>query len=725
MIKKHYGSILILYVFGFLLLWEWLRPLDQITPTGKIHYFVVFIAASLLLNALPVYGWLRRLIKISIILVFLFAVFGRQEPSAFTWMETFLKDIYVNVKLLLSANVYDLSDMFRTLLFYILIWIMTYLLSYWLTIRKKIFIFYMMTVVYVAVLDTFTIYNGEWAIVRIVFIGFTLLGILFFQRLLDKEQIRNRGTLLSRWVFPLIVMIVASVFIGYAAPKAGPIWPDPVPYFQSTADNVFPRKGTVARIGYSSDDSALGGPFLGDNRTVFTVKTPTKQYWRVETKDEYTGRGWEKIGDPESNVFFSGDELQLNTEDDPIRKATLDFKISYPHIVQPYGFLSVHGNEDGYFKFAQGDKLLSYDSEDEPTKLDHYEIEYIRSAFSLKEMRATHSSDDLDYVFMLKYTQLPKTLPDRVRDLAEEITKDQDNWYDKAKAIERYFKTEGFIYDQTDVAIPEEDQDYVDQFLFDTKIGYCDNFSTSMVAMLRAVGIPARWAKGYAAGQYYGETDGKDRVYKVTNNEAHSWVEVFFPTQGWVPFEPTIGFSNFASIVNDEKKDAVAPVAPVIKPSKPIELEDKENDKKEHNKQVKKGNSTTVLNKIDSFMEENKYILILIFVAVIIIGFLLYWKRSKWIPYVLLWKYKRKSDGDTLVHAYEELLKQLERFGVKRNIGQTLRDYANYVDFHFDTTDMSSLTQCYERAIYRGDILETEWEYASELWENLIKRTTG
>nr|WP_233711649.1 transglutaminaseTgpA domain-containing protein [Lederbergia citrisecunda] len=707
-----------------MLLCEWIRPLDQITDTGEIHYFVIFIAASLLLNNLPVYRWLRQLLKTSLIIVFLFYVFGSQYLSFFEWIKSFLKDIYTNGKMLLSGNVYDLSDIFRTLLFFILLWIMTYLLSYWLTIRKRIFIFYIMTVLYVGVLDSFTIYNAEWAIVRIVVFGFTLLGILFFQRLVDKEQIRNRQQILGKWVIPLIIMIFASVFIGYASPKAGPIWPDPVPFIQSKADNVFPRKSGVSRIGYSPDDSKLGGPFLGDNRVVFIVKTPTKQYWRVETKDDYTGKGWEKIGEGEFGEFLSGDEINVYTEDEPTRKARLDFKITYPHIVQPYGFLSVHGNEDGYFKFDSGEKLLSYNADNTPSKLDHYEIDYVRTAFSLKEMRETQSTGDLGNVFTLRNTQLPKTIPDRVRDLAEEITEDHDNFYDKAKAIERYFKNGDFVYDQTDVAIPEEEQDYVDQFLFETKKGYCDNFSTSMVVMLRSIGIPARWAKGYAAGQYYGETDGTDRVYKVTNNEAHSWVEVFFPTQGWVPFEPTIGFSSYATILNDEKKES-APITPAIQPSKPTELEKKENLKEENNKQTKKDKTKGRSSKDSSFIAKSKYILFFILIVSIGIGALAYWQRSKWIPYVLLWKYKGKNGGDTLVHAYEELLKQLDRFGVKRNMGQTLREYANYVDYHFDTKDMSALTQSYERAIYRGDSLDSEWEYASELWENLIKKTTG
>jgi len=72
-------------------------------------------------------------------------------------------------------------------------------------------------------------------------------------------------------------------------------------------------------------------------------------------------------------------------------------------------------------------------------------------------MRSTnHLPDDPVGRMLDQYTQLPDTLPDRVRDLAQELTKDHDNWFDMAKAIEGYFKKEGFIYDQRNVAIPEK-----------------------------------------------------------------------------------------------------------------------------------------------------------------------------------------------------------------------------------------------------------------------------
>ena len=131
-----------------------------------------------------------------------------------------------------------------------------------------------------------------------------------------------------------------------------------------------------------------------------------------------------------------------------------------------------------------------------------------------------------------------------------ELTENEANWYDKVKAVENYFNRAEFVYSKENIPYPSENQDYVDQFLFETKIGYCDNFSTSMVVLLRAAGIPARWAKGYTEGErtiYQG-----DSVYEVTNNNAHSWVEVYFSGIGWVPFEPTKGFSGNGEFFNSE-----------------------------------------------------------------------------------------------------------------------------------------------------------------------------
>jgi transglutaminase-like putative cysteine protease len=82
-------------------------------------------------------------------------------------------------------------------------------------------------------------------------------------------------------------------------------------------------------------------------------------------------------------------------------------------------------------------------------------------------------------------------------------------------------------------------RDPVDWFLFDAKIGYCEQFATAETLMLRSLGIPARLATGYSTGDY----DPVLNQSVVREHDAHAWVEVWFSGHGWVPVDPSPGFS--------------------------------------------------------------------------------------------------------------------------------------------------------------------------------------
>lgn len=715
-----------LYALGFFLLWEWLLPLEQITQTSEIHYFIIFVVISLCLNFFQFPRIVTWPLKGAFILYALFSIFsGGLGP--FPWLVDIFNEIKSNVFLVFSRDWLNLSPPFRSLLFFLLLWQITYLLRYWLTIKRKIFVFYLMTIFYITLLDTFTEYKADHAIVRIVIIGFTLLGLLFFKRMLEKERISGQYQLTLRWMIPLVMMVSLGVVIGYLSPKAAPVWPDPVPFIESKTANM---SGTgISKIGYGMDDSQLGGPFINDDRTVFTVTTPARQYWKIETKDVYTGKGWEAAnlnGEGPSEFQYREERpVDISPSDNPNREARFKFEIVYPHIVRPYGFLSVVKNEDksGFLRYHPSlDKIISYSSDYNEARLNEYTINYQPATYSMKELRETRGlPDDGDFSVLLEqYTQLPENLPERVRDLAKSLTGEYDNWYDKARAIEKHFQTGEFAYDQTRVAVPTKDEDYVDQFLFDTKRGYCDNFSTSMVVMLRSLDIPARWVKGYAPGKYKGSAGDDYRIYEVTNNEAHSWVEVFFPRLGWVPFEPTKGFNNPTTIINDEKTGAASIAASNEEVAESVESQ--QDEKEEEAKTTPKEVKIKEVKVAQFFYEYWTAVgLAMIVICLAAVGLLL--SKNRWVPRLLIWKFKSRQEEGTFAEAYEALLKRLDSFGLKREPGQTLRSYAAYVDGHFDTAEMSQLTERYEKFIYGGDKVSTNWEYSRELWGNLIKKT--
>jgi protein-glutamine gamma-glutamyltransferase len=129
------------------------------------------------------------------------------------------------------------------------------------------------------------------------------------------------------------------------------------------------------------------------------------------------------------------------------------------------------------------------------------------------------------------FLQLPRRLDPRIGLLADSLTAGLDNRYDKAIAIRNWLQT--FGYTRTLPATAREAT--LEHFLFDRRQGHCEYFSTAMVVMLRSLGIEARNVNGFLGGQW---SDFGDYLV-VTQNEAHSWVEAWFPGYGWVTFDPT------------------------------------------------------------------------------------------------------------------------------------------------------------------------------------------
>lgn len=133
------------------------------------------------------------------------------------------------------------------------------------------------------------------------------------------------------------------------------------------------------------------------------------------------------------------------------------------------------------------------------------------------------------------YLELPDTVTQETRDLASQIVLDAGaaTPFDQAMAIQTYLRA-NFTY-QLDAGPAPNGRDIVDYFLFDSRVGRCDHYASSMAVMLRSLGVPARIVTGLAPVSF--DSDMGGYVYRGRN--AHAWVEVYFPDFGWIPFEPT------------------------------------------------------------------------------------------------------------------------------------------------------------------------------------------
>ena len=345
-----------------------------------------------------------------------------------------------------------------------------------------------------------------------------------------------------------------------------------------------------------------------------------------------------------------------------------------------------------------------------------YHVEYSTPEYLYSDLTST-IQQPIDSSIQEKYLQLPESLPQRVIDLAKEIVEGKESDYDKARAIESYFRLNGFRYETEGVPVPDEGQDYVDQFLFESKIGYCDNFSTAMVVMLRAVGIPARWVKGFAGGEVIA-SDGDLKTYEITNNDAHSWVEAYIPKVGWVPFEPTIGFTTNRNIHYDFETDAYQDdMLTVDEDTEPDKLKD------EQNEEMKQRN--VEFTSFKNWLNHIGPILNIAFIGIVMASILLFIFRKRWMPKLYSrWLKHQTINEATFEIIYLRLLKVLELNGLQRKEGQTLQSFAKEVDEIFSSTHMSQITEAYENYIY-GNKQQIDYGKVKECWENLINRTSS
>jgi transglutaminase-like putative cysteine protease len=198
-------------------------------------------------------------------------------------------------------------------------------------------------------------------------------------------------------------------------------------------------------------------------------------------------------------------------------------------------------------------------------KIDKYSVAFTSM---MKSLEAGNISD--------KYLQLPDEFSEEVINLAQDITSEYDSVYEKALAIENYLSA-NHKYNLS----PDEKPyyyDYVEFFLFKSQEGFCTHYASSMVTMLRSVGIPSRYVIGYVLdrdglgsvnrGSEEDETfEGVERRYLITKRKSHAWVEVYFEGYGWLEFEPTTPYfrtSTNTEIVIDLPKDPITPDEPEI-----------------------------------------------------------------------------------------------------------------------------------------------------------------
>jgi hypothetical protein len=439
--------------------------------------------------------------------------------------------------------------------------------------KRWIIIFMALNIIALAILDSFT-YVFLWD--EVAWVVFAMLGWLVSQHLLRFKQKYPQGWKhMLQYPFELvahIVLIFSVIFLlGVNMPKVSPILTDPYTFWsewkggadatseQDVAEAVSAEQSTS---GYSREDNQLGGAFDFDYSLVMTVYSNKRNYWRGETRRLYSGTGWES----ESSKANSFDNVEVGKELDWDSQTivqteklqqtmTILNETVYPVLFGAYRISSVESIDEEtdmkgiQWKDAQAE--LHWDIKGNETSYPTtYSITSEVPIIPVEKLRKQSFNVLYNESTENEYLQIPDNFPERVRDLAVEVTQSAETPYDKMALLQAYLQT-NYEYTNTPDLSRKISEDFVDSFLFEIHEGYCDYFSTSIVMMARSLDIPARWVKGYAPGsqpemeefRMMQQTYVDSGKYTVSNANAHSWAEVYFGPYGWIPIEATPGFN--------------------------------------------------------------------------------------------------------------------------------------------------------------------------------------
>jgi len=695
-------------VISTLLFLEWIYPLGELELVSRVGVFIGFVLFLVVLRLVLVIPFSIRFLAI---VVWIFASLKFiYFSSASNYFIELKNQLSVDVFNLLGFEFHSISFVTQTLLLFILLWLLVDIFLVNVVEKDKFIYLFVPTIIFIASMDTFTIYDGTFALIRVLLFSFLLFGLRTFYHNIRFTKVTFKNKFETRWLTIIVVFLFVSSILGFAVPKLEPKLPDPFPFItawiqaEDDSSGEMPV-GYVKEVGLGEDDSVLGGPLVGNDTVVFQAISSTRElgYFRVESKDVYTGLGWEtnnELVQPPANTF-----VQVVEQFD---EGTVELAVEQ---VEVMAFDDLNYVPYQTFSLSLGEQ---FDFTNERNNFNRFTNELDTRRFSNSFYRVKMERDILRNAkkpaeeIINQYTALPDSLPQEVIDLAAQITFGISNDFDKVIAIENYLKSGIFTYDTVNVPYASENIDYVYEFLFETRRGYCVNFSTAMAVLLRAVDIPATWVKGYTQGEIVDTTSTGSYIYEVTNDNAHAWVEVYFDGVGWMPFDPTIGFSTNLDLVNQ-----IYTAEELLNNSTPPVEEETSNLTPEIEENLQ--------NIIKQNKQTNHWAWIIIGIFIVIQCIILYIYRLKWLPYYYIWKMERYHKSNAPDKALTYLFNYLRKIGFEKGKSETLEEFFKRVNNQLKFVDFTNLLSHYTKWLYAKNKNDS-WDEILPEWKEIMKK---
>jgi transglutaminase-like putative cysteine protease len=238
---------------------------------------------------------------------------------------------------------------------------------------------------------------------------------------------------------------------------------------------------------------------------------PEQRYWRGPVLQDFDGRSWRRSraqAFPAQRAHFTGEPLNYPITLEPHDRRwvlALDLPAEWPDrtVYRIYDFQRVSARP----------------------------ITEV-SSFRLKSFPVYVAGDSLPASLRRKNTQLPPESNPRIRQLGQSLARQYGEPRAVVQAMLHMFREQPFEYT---LRPPKLTDNAMDEFLFETRLGFCEHYASAFTLVMRAAGIPARVVTGYQGGDF----NPVGGYLLVRQSDAHAWSEVWMTGQGWVRVDPT------------------------------------------------------------------------------------------------------------------------------------------------------------------------------------------
>ena len=371
------------------------------------------------------------------------------------------------------------------------------------------------------------------------------LGIAALWLYLLRAEMRQRGgSILPETMAgatPTVIIALVALAVTLVLPTALPHVSNIAVAWGRPSQGVFERGiNPILQLG---QNLRRNNPVTALQFTTTSTETP---YLKVANLLDFNGKSWRpsdevRYGRSEGNVGLS--RHIARTE---VTTAITIKSLNSDRLPLPYPALEVAGLK-GQWRWEPRGLTLKSDSANSTNQT--YKVTSLQITPTRTQMQASRTVVGPS---LRRYIALPDKMPTIIRKTALAVTAGTANDYDKAVALQNYYRDGIFAYSETAPVADGYDGNGVDVIadFLKVKRGYCVHFSSAMAVMARSLGIPARIAVGYAPGVEAGTTKTGKSVFEVTSNDLHAWPELYFGGVGWVQFEPTPGVGSATSFTD-------------------------------------------------------------------------------------------------------------------------------------------------------------------------------